>query len=78
MGCTIAVVGLGNIGAAIAGCLQAAGRHDVVACARRPIDRLILDCDTSTEEVSLRTLTDPSWAEPADWVLLCCRTASTT
>ena len=77
MGRTIAVVGLGNIGAAIAGCLQAAGRHDVVACARRPIDRLILDCDTSTEEVSLRTLTDPSWAEPADWVLLCCKAQDT-
>jgi 2-dehydropantoate 2-reductase len=70
---TIAVVGLGNIGAAIAGCLQAAGRHDVVACARRPI----LDCDTGTEEVSLRTLTDPSRAGPADWVLLCCEAQDT-
>ena len=74
---TIAVVGLGNIGAAIAGCLQAAGRHDVVACARRPIDRLVLDRDGGTEQVSLRTLTDPSRAEPAEWVLLCCKAQDT-
>ena len=74
---TVAVVGLGNIGAAIAGCLQAAGRHDVVACARRPIDRLILDRNAGTEEVPLRTLTDPLAAEPADWVLLCCKAQDT-
>ena len=40
---TVAVVGLGSIGGAAAGCLAAAGRHDVVACVRRPIERLTLE-----------------------------------
>lgn len=73
----VAIVGLGNIGAAIAGCLRAANRHDVVACARRPIDRLVLDRNQDTEEVPLRTLTDPAQAKPADWVLLCCKAQDT-
>ncbi len=40
---TVAVVGLGGIGGVAAGCLFAAGRHDVVACVRRPLDRLTLE-----------------------------------
>ena len=74
---TIAVIGLGNIGAAIAGCLRAADRHDVIACARRPIDRLVLDRNGDSEELPLRTTTDPAQVEPADWILLCCKAHDT-
>jgi 2-dehydropantoate 2-reductase len=74
---TVAVVGLGNIGAAIAGCLSAAGGHDVIGCARRPIDCLTLDRNSRTEMVPLRTFTDTSRAEPVDWVLLCCKAQDT-
>jgi 2-dehydropantoate 2-reductase len=74
---TVAVVGLGNIGAAIAGSLRAADRHDVIACARRPIERLVLERPEGVVEVPLRTLTDPAQAERVDWVLLCCKAQDT-
>jgi 2-dehydropantoate 2-reductase len=67
----VAVVGLGSIGGAAAGSLAAAGRHDVVACIRRPIAHLTLERQEGTVELPLRTLTDPARAGPADWVLLC-------
>lgn len=77
---TVAVVGLGSIGGVAAGCLRDADRHDVIACARRPLDRLTLERPEGTVDVALRTLTDPMAAEPVDWVLLCTKaheTAST-
>ncbi len=77
---TVAVIGLGSIGGVAAGCLRHADRHDVVVCARRPIERLTLERPEGTVEVSLRTLTDPMEAGPVDWVLLCTKaheTAST-
>jgi 2-dehydropantoate 2-reductase len=71
----VAVVGLGGIGGGIAGSLAAAGRHDVTACTRRPIERLTLERQVGeameTVEPPLRVLADPAQAEPADWVLLC-------
>jgi len=73
----VAVIGLGSIGGAIAGCLLAAGRHDLVACMRRPIDRLTLEYSQGTVELPLRALTDPAAAEAADWVLLCTKTYQT-
>ena len=74
---TIAVIGLGSIGGVAAGCLAAAGRHDIVACARRPLDRLTLDRPGGTAEIPLKSLTDPAQAAPADWVLLCTKTHHT-
>jgi 2-dehydropantoate 2-reductase len=74
---TVAVVGLGSIGGVAAGCLAAAGRHDVVACLRRPVERFTLDRPESTVEVPLRCLTDPARAEPVDWVLLCTKAHQT-
>jgi len=75
---TVAVVGLGSIGGVAAGCLAAAGRHDVIACARRPLDRLTLERPQGTVEVPLRALTDPAQVKtPADWVLLCTKTHQT-
>jgi 2-dehydropantoate 2-reductase len=68
---TVAVVGLGSIGGV------AAGRHDVIACVRAPIERLTLDAPDGTVELPLAALTDPAQAKPADWVLLCTKTHAT-
>src|ERR1700685_4385571 len=74
---TVAVVGLGSIGGVAAGCLIAAGRHDVIACVRGPIERLTLDAPNGTVELPLTALTDPAQAKPVDWVLLCTKTHAT-
>ena len=75
------MVGLGSIGGVAAGCLAAAGRHDVVACVRRPIDKLTLEqpdgANSSASELPLRALTDPALAGPADWVLICTKAHQT-
>jgi 2-dehydropantoate 2-reductase len=73
----VAVVGLGSIGGVAAGCLAAADRHDVVACVRRPMERLTLDQPGGTVEVKLTALIEPSSAKPVDWVLLCTKTHQT-
>jgi 2-dehydropantoate 2-reductase len=74
---TVAIIGLGSIGGVVAGCLRAADRHDVVACIRRPIERLVLEQPEGSVEVSLRALTDPAEAARVDWVLLCTKTQQT-
>jgi 2-dehydropantoate 2-reductase len=74
---TVAVIGLGSIGGAAAGCLAAAGRHDVIACTRKPLERLTLDGPNGTAELPLHSLTDPADARPVDWVLLCTKTHQT-
>ena len=74
---TVAVVGLGSIGGVAAGCLTAAGRNDVVVCLRRPIERLTLDRPDGTVELPLQSRTDPTRAEPVDWVLLCTKAHQT-
>jgi 2-dehydropantoate 2-reductase len=68
---TVAVVGLGSIGGIAVGCLRDADRHDVIVCARRPIERLVLERPEGTVDVSLHALHDPAHAQRVDWVLLC-------
>jgi 2-dehydropantoate 2-reductase len=67
---TVAVIGLGSVGGVVAGCLSHAGRHQVVACVRRPIERLTVERPEGTVEVALRAITDLQAAAPVDWVLL--------
>ncbi len=74
---TVAVVGLGSIGGVAAGCLTAAGRHDVIACMRRPIARLTLEQPDGTAELPLAALTDPAQAAIVDWVLVCTKAHQT-
>jgi 2-dehydropantoate 2-reductase len=74
---TVAIIGLGSIGGVAAGCLAAAGRHDVVACARQPLHRLTLDRPEGTADVQLKSLSDPAQADAVDWVLLCTKTHQT-
>ncbi len=72
------MIGLGSIGGVAAGCLAAAGRHRVMACVRRPIDKLVLDQPGGTVEAQLSAHTDPAQIkEPVDWVLLCTKTHQT-
>ena len=73
----IAVVGLGSIGGVAAACLAAAGRHEVVACARRPLPRLVLERPGGEDDVALNALTDPAQAAPVDWVLLATKAQDT-
>lgn len=74
---TVAVIGLGSIGGVAAGCLAAAGRHDVIACVRRPLERLIVERPEGALEVALDARTDPAQVGPADWVLLCTKAHET-
>jgi 2-dehydropantoate 2-reductase len=70
---TVAVLGVGGIGTTVAGLLVAAGRHDVVACVRRPIDRLVVHGPDVILDVPIRSLTDPAESPATDWVLLCAK-----
>jgi 2-dehydropantoate 2-reductase len=74
---TVAVIGLGSIGGVIAGSLCALNRHDVIACVRRPIERLVVERPEGAIEVPVHALTDPAEAEPQDWVLLCTKAHDT-
>ena len=74
---TIAVIGLGSIGGVIAGCLRDADRHDVITCARRPIEHLVVERPEETVQVRLPALTDPADAHRVDWVLLCTKAHDT-
>lgn len=67
---TVAVIGLGGIGGVAAASLGHAGHLEVIACGRRPLDRMKLERPEGEVEVSMRTLTDPEDAAPVDWVLL--------
>jgi 2-dehydropantoate 2-reductase len=75
---SVAVVGLGSIGGVVAGCLADAGRHHVIACVRRPLQRLTVERPEGTVEVALTALTDPEKATPVDWVLLATKAHHTT
>lgn len=62
----------------MAGCLAAAGRHDVIACTRQPIERLTLESAAGVAQLPLASLTEPAQiAQPADWVMLCTKTHQT-
>jgi len=73
----VAVIGLGSIGGVVAGLLGVASRHDIVACIRRPVDRLIVERAEGMVESPIRALMDPSEAQPQDWVLLCTKAQDT-
>lgn len=75
---TVAVVGLGSIGGIAAACLAEAGRHDIIGCARKPIDNLTLERPGRTVTPPLPIITDPAEATPADWVLVVTKTQDTT
>jgi 2-dehydropantoate 2-reductase len=56
---SVAVVGVGAIGAAMAAAVQSAGGHELVLCARRPVERVVVDLpDESSVELTAPLLTD--------------------
>jgi len=68
----VAVVGVGAIGATVAAAAQRAGGHELLLCARRPLDEVVVEMPDGSE-VALPgpLLTDPGSVDaPADWVLL--------
>jgi len=74
---TVAVIGLGSIGAVIAGLLRAADRHEVFACARSPIERVTVERSEGVLQVSIRALVEPADAPTVDWVLMCTKAHQT-
>src|SRR6185312_13918039 len=74
---TMAIIGLGSIGGIVAGLLSATGRYDIVACVRRPIEKLTVERAEGAVEVPILALTNSAQAKPADWVLLCTKAQDT-
>ena len=70
----IAVVGVGAIGGALAGFLEAAGGHQMTLCTRRPLDTLTVKMPDSIVRVNVKNITDPAHAEPVDFVLVATKT----
>jgi 2-dehydropantoate 2-reductase len=67
----VAVVGVGAIGATVAAAVQAAGGHELVLCARRPLDRVVVEREEGGEVVlDAPVLTEPDGVDPVEWVLL--------
>ena len=68
----VAVVGVGAIGATVAAAVQGAGGHELVLCARRPVERVVVDLPNgSSVELAAALLTDAGRLEgTADWVIL--------
>ena len=73
----IAVVGPGSVGVFFAGHLAAAG-HDVIACARRPFDRYVIESAEFPLDIEATVVTDPEDIESTvDWVLVCVKAHQT-
>jgi 2-dehydropantoate 2-reductase len=66
----IAIVGPGAIGGAIALWLQKTGRHEVILCARRPVDALTMDTPTARLSARFQVLTEPAAIPGMDCVLV--------
>jgi 2-dehydropantoate 2-reductase len=66
----VAVVGVGSIGGVVAASLCHARLHEVFACTRHPIDRLVVERPEGEIDVRLQGIADPSYAYPVDWVVL--------
>jgi 2-dehydropantoate 2-reductase len=76
----VAVVGVGAIGATVAAAVQDAGGHELRLCARRPLDRVVVERrDGSETSIDAPVLTDAGTIDgPADWVLLAVKAHQTT
>lgn len=66
----VAVVGVGAIGGALASLLEAAGRHEITLCTRRPLAALTVDTPAGPVYVKASNATDPAQAGAVDWVLV--------
>jgi 2-dehydropantoate 2-reductase len=70
----IAIVGVGAIGAVIAGLLQSSGQHDLFLCTRRPLRHLDVQSPEGSVNIRFSNLTSAYLAEPADCVIVATKT----
>ncbi|UZK67443.1 2-dehydropantoate 2-reductase [Sphingomonas sp. M1-B02] len=68
----IAVIGAGAIGGTVAAWL--AQKQEVILCARSPLVDLEVETPQGTIRATPRILTNPSDAEPVDWILAATKT----
>ncbi len=68
----IALIGPGAVGGTIAAWL--AQTHDVIVCARTPLDHLEIETPQGVIRAAPRIITDPEQASPGDWVLIATKT----
>ncbi|MBW6433563.1 2-dehydropantoate 2-reductase [Actinoplanes hulinensis] len=73
----VAVIGAGAVGTVVAAAAVDAG-HDVVVCARRRPERLVIERADSVRELDVPVLVDPSEATEVDWVLLATKAQDAT
>ena len=66
----IAIVGVGAIGAIVAGALEQSHEHHLLLCSRRSFERLVLDGPQGRTELQVRPLTEPGRAHRVDVVFL--------
>ncbi|WP_139320835.1 ketopantoate reductase family protein [Saccharomonospora sp. CUA-673] len=66
---TVAVVGMGAVGTALAGALAEAG-HDVVACGRRRLERIEVTDDGVTRTYPVRWAAEPADVGPVPLTIL--------
>jgi 2-dehydropantoate 2-reductase len=71
---TVAIVGPGAVGGVLAGWLTKAGRTTLTLCARRPLPMLTVETSAGPVFVDATVHTDPSQAQPVDWVLVTTKT----
>ncbi|MDB5529658.1 MAG: 2-dehydropantoate 2-reductase [Devosia sp.] len=72
---SIAVIGPGAIGGALAAWLAQGSGFDITLCARTPLGDLRVETPSDgTITASPLVLTDPASAKPVDWVLVCTKT----
>lgn len=63
-------MGVGAIGAVIAALLQSTQQHELTLCTRRPLPHLNVETPEGSITINFTNRTDPSQAEPADWVIV--------
>ncbi len=73
---SIAMVGAGAIGGAVAAGLGDAG-HSVMLCVRTPFEKLERDLDGKVTSYDHPVLTDPAKAIRVDWLLVCTKAHQT-
>lgn len=67
---SVAIVGPGAIGGALAGAFAQANPDNLVICGRSNFDRLVVKHPDGVVDVAVRTCTEPTGLEPVDLVVL--------
>ncbi len=71
---SIAIIGPGAIGGIMTAWLERTGRHEVVLCARRQFDELVVALPDQEMRLRPRVLTEPAQAPAVDWALVTTKT----